>query len=90
MVTCVAIQEGEREGHASIVQSQDLAVIWEFEYSADLPEVLGCPGEGDGPIWLEIAMTYEYRLILRRQGQQRQKMQLPSSRQRSQRLCPGR
>ena len=86
----MAIQEGEREGHASIVQSQDLAVIWEFEYSADLPEVLGYPGEGDGSIWLEIAMTYEYRLILRRQGQQRQKMQLPSSRQRSQRLCPGR
>ena len=40
-----------------MVQSQDLAAIWEFEYSADLPEVLGCPGEGYGPLWLEVAMT---------------------------------
>ena len=42
-----------------MVQSQDLAAVREFEYSADLPEMLGCSGRGDGPLWLEVAMTYE-------------------------------
>ena len=48
-----------REGNARIVQSQDLAAIREFGYSADLPEVLGYPNEGNGLLWLVVAMMYK-------------------------------